>query len=139
MAPWVRVLEANLVQALLRTPAFHRAVEKVAKNVHRVRYGIPPEEMGGTKLDDANSPSFLKHFTEEVQTQLGRAESKTGTDIAGKHERTVVGRGTQEVEDEGADAVWRTAQRNVEEGHKQSQGFLGEYAAALREQLKSGK
>ena len=137
MAPWLRVLEAYLVQALLRTPGFHRGVEKVVRGVNRVRYGVPPEEMGGTKIDQPDSNSFLKHFTEEVQTQLGRAEAKTGE--AAKGEITTAARPAKEAEDESADTVWRTARKNVEDGQKQSQGFLGEYTAALREQLRGGK
>lgn len=136
---WQRVLEAYLTQALLRTPAFHRAVEKVAKNVHRLRHGVPPEEMGGTKIDNPNSGSFLRHFSEEVQTQLGRAEAKTGDTAAAKGESAAAKRSEQVAEDESADAVWRNAQKNVEDGQKQPQGFMGEYIAALREQLKSGK
>lgn len=138
MSPWLRVLEQYLVQALLRTPGFHRGVEKVVRNVNRIRYGIPPEEMGGTKIDQPNNGSFLRHFTEEVQTQLGRAEAKTG-DAAVKSESSATGRAAQEAEDESADAVWRNAQKNVEDGQKQQQGFMGEYVAALREQLRGGK
>lgn len=140
MAPWLRVLEAYLVQALLRTPAFHRGVEKVVRGVNRIRHGVPPEEMGGTKLDQPNNSGFLKHFTEEIQTQLGRAEAKTG-DAAGKSGKVTAARGAaeQEAQDESAEAVWRTARKNVEEGHKEKQGFLGEYMAALREQAKGGK
>ncbi|EME77556.1 uncharacterized protein MYCFIDRAFT_19863, partial [Pseudocercospora fijiensis CIRAD86] len=70
MAPWLRFLEAWAVQQLLRTPAFHRAVEKVARQVHRARHGTPPEELGGTKLDDPNQPSFIRHFADELKTQL---------------------------------------------------------------------
>lgn len=136
---WQRVLEAYLVQALLRTPAFHRVVERVAKNVHRLRHGVPPEEMGGTKIDDPNSGSFLRHFSEEIQTQLGRAEAKTGDAAAAKTESAASKRSAEVAEDESADAVWQNARKNVEDGQKQPQGFLGEYAAALREQLKGGK
>lgn len=140
MSPWIRVLEAYLVQALLRTPAFHRGVEKVAKGVHRLRHGIPPEEMGGTKIDQPNSSSFLRHFTEEVQTQLGRAEAKT-SDAAVKSESGLgsrdAARRTTEKEEENAEAVWRNAQRSSTEAPKQ--GFMGEYVGALKEQLKNGK
>lgn len=142
---WQRVLEAYLVQALLRTPAFHRAVEKIAKNVHRIRHGIPPEEMGGTRIDDPtkSSNSFLKHFSEEVQTQLGRAEGKSASESVAKTEAKAPGAGAKEVgvEDESADAVWKTARKNVEDGQRKEQqgGFMGEYVAALREQLRGGK
>lgn len=144
MAPWLRVLEAYMVQALLRTPAFHRGVEKVAKYVHRVRHGIPPEELGGTKIDQPGTASFLRHFTEEVQTQLGRAEAKAG-ETSLKSESAVPRRGARaksewensHAEEEGADAAWKTAQRSADEPPKQ--GFMGEYIGALREQLRSGR
>ncbi|EMD00085.1 hypothetical protein BAUCODRAFT_49434, partial [Baudoinia panamericana UAMH 10762] len=68
MAPWLQVVEAFLVQQLLRQPTFHRAVEKVAKGVHRLRHGTPPEELGGTKLDQPSG--MLGHFLDEVKTQL---------------------------------------------------------------------
>ena len=74
MAPWLRVLEAYAVQALLRTPAFHRGVEKVAKQVHRIRHGLPYEEPGGTNISDPSKPGFGKHFIEELKGQLGQAE-----------------------------------------------------------------
>ena len=92
MAPWLRVLEAYLVQALLRTPAFHRGVEKVAKSVHRIRHGLPPEEMGGTKIDRPGNEGFFRHFSEEIQAQLGRAEAGDpalkSPEVAGKYGRS---------------------------------------------------
>ena len=157
MAPWLRVLEAYLVQLLLRTPAFHRGVEKVARQVHRVRHGIPPEEMGGTKIDQLGNSGFLKHFNEEVQVQLGRAEAKSG-EQAGRtaskiptEQNVAEAEGADAVwesvkkqvppqkvaEEEGADAVWEKARKQTESGAKR--GFLGEYIEALREQSKNGK
>ncbi len=138
MAAWLRVLEAYLVQALLRTPAFHRGVEKVVKGVNRVRHGIPPEEMGGTKIDQPGNAGFLRHFQEEIQTQLGRAEARSG-ETAVKSEGQAASKGQWEPAEESAETVWRTARKNVEDGQKQSQGFMGEYMAALREQAKGGK
>ena len=159
MAPWLRVLEAYLVQLLLRTPAFHRGVEKVARQVHRVRNGIPPEEMGGTKIDQPGNSSFFKHFNEEIQTQLGRAEGD-----AARPPRVEQARGAGQkveepegadavwenmkkqpppqpaqkvVEDEGADAAWESARKRTESGAKK--GFIGEYIEALREQTKNGR
>jgi len=81
-------LKAWAVATLLRSPTFHRGVEKVVKGVHRVRHGTPMEEMGGTKMDGPTGPTqFLKHFREElkeqlgvkdqVQKQLGRKDQKT--------------------------------------------------------------
>ncbi len=132
-----------MVQALLRTPSFHRGVEKVAKGVHRIRHGIPPEEMGGTKIDSpTNEGGFLRHFTEEVQTQLGRAEAKTGetavkTTTSEGVPKATGGRGAEwakETEEETAEAAWQTAQKQAAQAPKQ--GFLDEYMGALREQLK---
>jgi hypothetical protein len=157
MAPWLRVLEAYLVQLLLRTPAFHRGVEKVARQVHRVRHGIPPEEMGGTKIDQPGNSSFLKHFNEEVQAQLGRAEANGGEQAARPankippEQNVAQAEGADAVwesvkkqappqkvaEEEGADAAWEKARKQTESGAKR--GFIGEYIEALREQTKSGK
>ena len=39
------------VVQLLKSPLFHHGVRRVHKGVHRFRHGVPPEEMGGTKLD----------------------------------------------------------------------------------------
>lgn len=160
MAPWLRVLEAYLVQALLRTPAFHRGVEKVVKQVHRVRHGIPPEELGGTKIDQPGNSSFFKHFNEEIQSQLGRAEGEAtrpprveqarsagqvseeaeGADAVWEDIRRkakVEQKAEKVVENEGADAVWENARRRTEDGAKK--GFIGEYIEALREQTKNGR
>lgn len=176
MAPWLRFLEAWAVQQLLRTPAFHRAVEKVARGVHRARHGIPPEELGGTKLDQPNQTGFIKHFVDELKVQLGAAEQQQAAG-AQKNSRVIdnsidarrAGAAAQEATDGSADAVWRTAQKNsstaeagrtgataqqraADEGadavwqtaqrnasQAPSQGFMGEYMNALREQVKSNK
>ena len=130
-----------MVQLLLRTPAFHRAVEKVARGVHRVRHGIPPEEMGGTKIDQPSNGSFLKHFTEEVQTQVGRAEARGGEAAVKCTERggaRAGGGAEKKVEEETAETAWESAKRRAEQGEER-QGFLGEYMGALREQVRGGK
>ncbi|KAK5172698.1 uncharacterized protein LTR77_002818 [Saxophila tyrrhenica] len=141
MAPWLRFLEAYMVQMLLRTPAFHRGVEKVARSVHRIRHGTPPEELGGTKIDGKSNDGFLRHFSEEVQTQLGRAEAKNGeTAVKNTSEHASEKKGprgrewAQETEDETADAAWQNTQKRAAEPPKQ--GFLDEYMGALREQLR---
>ncbi|KAF2166165.1 hypothetical protein M409DRAFT_23356 [Zasmidium cellare ATCC 36951] len=138
MAPWLRVLEAYMVQALLRTPAFHRAVEKVVRQVHRIRHGIPPEELGGTKIDQPGEPGFTRHFVQELKTQLGYAEQqeakgvvKTGRGVDARQQKSTV------VEEEGADGAWQTAQKTAREEPKK--GFTGEYMDALREQVKNNK
>lgn len=139
MAPWLQVLEAYLIAALLRQPAFHRGVEKVAKQVHRIRHGVPPDELGGTKIDGQQQDGFLGHFLDEVKTQLGKVEGKNtaGVNIDRRvmdpqHKTTVA----EHVENESADAVWQTASKNVSTPPKQ--GFMGEYAEALREQIRTG-
>ena len=53
---------------LLRTPGFHKAVQSLQRRVYRLRYGTPPEEMGGTKIDEG--PSFLQHFKDELRDQI---------------------------------------------------------------------
>lgn len=131
-----------MVQLLLRTPAFHRGVEKVARGVHRIRHGIPPEEMGGTKIDGQSNDGFLRHFSEEIQTQLGRAEAKdtalksTGQGAPARRTGTVDEWAKTE-EEENADAAWQAAQKRAAQPPKQ--GFMEEYMGALREQIKSGR
>jgi len=137
-----------MVQQLLRTPAFHRGVEKVARQVHRIRHGMPPEELGGTKLDRPGSSGFLRHFVDEVKTQIGTAESKnvggnTGVNIDGRvmadqGSKARVQKEAEKVVEEGADAVWRDAQRNAA-SQAPKQSILGEFGSAIREQWKSDK
>ena len=140
--PWLRFLEAWMVQQLLRTPGFHRAVEKVAKGVHRLRHGIPPAEMGGSRLEQPASEGFMKHFLEEVKTQLGTAERQESTVHARgtiRGDKTVdakVERGTAPKE-ENADAAWQTSRQTATE--PPNQGFMGEYIDALREQVRGNQ
>ena len=130
-----------MVQLLLRTPAFHRGVEKVARGVHRIRHGIPPEETGGTKIDQPGNGSFLKHFTEEIQSQVGRAEARSsehGVAKTAESKTTHASLAQEKLEEEGAEAAWEAAKRRAgEEGERQ--GFIGEYMGALREQMRNGK
>jgi hypothetical protein len=44
---------------LLKTPGFHHAVRSVHKRVHQLRNGVPPEEMGGTKIDSMSQVQVL--------------------------------------------------------------------------------
>jgi hypothetical protein len=146
MAPWLRFLEAFLVQQLLRTPAFHRAVEKVARGVHRLRHGIPPEEAGGTKIDGPGNSSFLRAFTDEIKAQLGSAAGKEGGK-AGVHMdgRAMSHQGTKRraekeaarADEMDAEAAWRESKARGAEPPKQ--GFLGEYVEALRQQVRGDK
>lgn len=126
MAPWFALLEAWAVQALLRTPAFHRAVEKVAKNVHRVRHGLPREEEGGTSIEGQKKDGFTKHFMGAVKGQLGAAEEAAEAEKARKpmsyaeqlRNGRVEARKVVEEEDVGAmdaEAAWRRAMKKLEE------------------------
>ncbi|KAK3671460.1 hypothetical protein LTR78_008738 [Recurvomyces mirabilis] len=148
MAPWLRVLEAYMVQALLHSPTFHRQVEKVAKNVHRIRHGIPPEEMGGTKIDQPGQSGLVGHFFEEIKTQLGN-ETKSingGSGQAGVNMdsramghggvKSQVERKAAYVDEMNAEAAWKDAQQSATQPPKQ--GFLNEYTDALRQQMGGG-
>ncbi|KXS97197.1 hypothetical protein AC578_887 [Pseudocercospora eumusae] len=164
MAPWLRFLEAWAVQQLLRTPAFHRAVEKVARQVHRVRHGTPPEELGGTKLDHPDQPSFIRHFADELKTQLGKAERQEASEAARtegvKGSSVKARRSASEAGEHDSDAAWEhirqsarktasskpaeAAEENAEGAWRGAQqagsqgrkrGFMGEYMDALRDQI----
>lgn len=138
MAPWLRFLEAYLVQALLRSPAFHRGVEKVAHRVHRFRHGLPPEQTGGTNIDKPGGESgFSKHFLDEVKTQLGYAEQKDGKQMENDNSVNARGQKSTEVEDEGSDSVWQNAKKNADQ--KPKAGFMQEYMDALRDQVRNQK
>ncbi|KAL3475022.1 hypothetical protein BJX99DRAFT_259782 [Aspergillus californicus] len=75
MAPnqfFLRALEIWLTTRLLASPTFHRMVGNVHRKVQHMRHGIPPEEMGGTKLEK-NGPDLKQLFTyfkEEVKDQF---------------------------------------------------------------------
>ncbi|CEL07987.1 hypothetical protein ASPCAL11141 [Aspergillus calidoustus] len=67
----LRTFEVWLTTRLLASPTFHRMVGRVHGRVQRFRHGTPPEEMGGTKLDN-NGPGFkqfLEYFKEELKDQ----------------------------------------------------------------------
>ncbi|CZT18683.1 uncharacterized protein RCC_04527 [Ramularia collo-cygni] len=131
MAPWMALLEAWAVQALLRTPAFHRAVEKVAKNVHRVRHGLPREEEGGTKLEGQEESGFTKHFMGAVKGQLGAAEQAEAEKMRprsyyeqlrkGKAEGGPAVEEEENIEAMDAEAAWRRASRRLEAKGKAQQ------------------
>ena len=143
MAPWLHLLERWAVEQLLRTPGFHRAVEKVAKNVHRVRNGLPREEKGGTNIDRQDGPGFSQHFIDELKTQLGRAERGEQNSTILREESKIFENGTSKTsmprsdaaKDEGSDAAWREIQRSSAEPPKQ--GFMSEYMDALKSQLRN--
>lgn len=143
MAPWLRLLEGWAVEQLLRTPGFHRAVEKVAKNVHRVRNGLPREEKGGTEIE-REGPGFGQHFYDELKTQLGRAErSEQSSTVLRDESKIFDGKSSARMSEaeaaksEGSDAAWRDTQRRTAEPPKQH--FMAEYMDALRAQLRNDK
>lgn len=168
MAPWLRVLEAYAVEALLRTPAFHRGVEKVAKQVHRIRHGLPHEEPGGTNISDASKPGFGKHFIEEMKGQLGQAERRELEEAAMKRRTDGIdARGAvSDADAQRAERVWQSMQ-SAKSGHtgqarkstaqeqadadaawretqarlneKPKAGFLGAYIDAIKEQIGNSK
>ncbi|KAF7510206.1 hypothetical protein GJ744_006902 [Endocarpon pusillum] len=70
--PWPVIwhLEKLLVLRLLRSPSFHRGVQGIHKTLHRLRHGPPPEELGGTRLDDPGDRGprrFMQLFWEELK------------------------------------------------------------------------
>jgi hypothetical protein len=144
MAPWLHLLERWAVEQLLRTPGFHRGVEKVAKHVHRVRNGLPREDAGGTNIDRPDgSPGFGKHFYDELKTQLGRAERSEQNSTILSEESKIFESGTSKtrtsradaVKDEGSEAAWRDLQRSS--AQPPSPGFMSEYMDALKAQLRN--
>lgn len=67
------MLERKLVDTLLRSPAFHRSVQKVHKQIHQLQHGKPPDYYGGTNLEEpAQQGGGVKHlaklFWEELKT-----------------------------------------------------------------------
>jgi len=67
------MIEKRLIETLLRSPSFHRGVQKVHKTVHHLQHGKPPEYYGGTHIDPEQEASrgvknFFKLFWEELKT-----------------------------------------------------------------------
>jgi hypothetical protein len=145
MAPWLQFLEAWAVQQLLRTPGFHRAVEKIARRVHRARHGIPPDELGGTNIDQpGNQSNFMKHFMEEIKTQIGAAEQRQQQGVISASQKTPPKPNTSSTpveEQHNAESVWQYAQRNTvrqEPVKKKSSTTQEDADAAWREALRNG-
>lgn len=124
------------VDQLLRTPAFHRAVETVVKSAHRLRYGVPPEEMGGTQIEQTSS-QFSQHFLSELKSQLGATERKQIEDVESAVRKVATEKGTSQTPAENADAVWQEIQRQA--GGERKAGFMSDYAQALRNQVDDKK
>lgn len=67
-------VQRKLVETLLRSPAFHRGVQKVHKQIHQFQHGKPPEHYGGTNLEDPTKTgngsikNFAKIFWEELKS-----------------------------------------------------------------------
>ncbi|KAL6235745.1 hypothetical protein BDW75DRAFT_239841 [Aspergillus navahoensis] len=69
-SPWT-LIEVWLTTQLLRSPTFHRMVGRVHGKVHRLRHGTPPEDMGGTNIDNIGpAKQFFQYFKEEIKEQL---------------------------------------------------------------------
>lgn len=145
MAPWLRLLEGWAVEQLLRTPGFHRGVEKVAKTVHRVRNGLPREEKGGTNIERPEGSGFGQHFFDELKTQLGRAERSEQNSPILREESKIFESSksnsrmsdSEATKDFTSDAAWQDTQRRAAEPPKQH--FMAEYMDALRAQLRNDK
>ncbi|QIX00803.1 hypothetical protein AMS68_006320 [Peltaster fructicola] len=133
--PWLVMLESLAYQQLMKSPTFHKGVEQVVKTVHRVRHGVPPDELGGTKLDEPGS-RFGQHFYDELRTQLGTAEKEQakGTRLQGpiKAESKPP---TPPAED--AESAWQELQQRS--GQAPKQGFMDNYLETLRGQVNQKK
>lgn len=66
------ITQRKLVETLLRSPAFHRSVQKVHKQIHQLQHGKPPEYYGGTNLEEpareGGLKSLFKLFWEELKS-----------------------------------------------------------------------
>ncbi|KAK2754069.1 hypothetical protein FQN54_007238 [Arachnomyces sp. PD_36] len=67
---WLRIFEVWLTARLLASPTFHRAVQRVHKQVREIRHGKAPEDMGGTNVDNSGFKSFLDLYREELKNQF---------------------------------------------------------------------
>ncbi|KJY00285.1 hypothetical protein TI39_contig336g00053 [Zymoseptoria brevis] len=124
--PIIALLEAWMIQQLLRTPGFHRMAQRVAKTVHRAQHGTPADELGGTKLDSpegGNSPGFIKHFVEEIRGQLGAAEKEEMRQVASQARVEARRQGLSEVEaEENAEVAWRKAEQRLRRMREEKEG-----------------
>lgn len=67
------LVQRKLIDTLLRSPAFHRGVQKVHKQVHQFQHGKPPEYYGGTNLEspevkNGGVKKFVELFLDELKT-----------------------------------------------------------------------
>jgi len=71
------LFEAHLINFLLRRPTFHRFVGYLHKKHRHIRHGVPPEELGGTNLEDpGKAGTVLRYFREEVGKQFDGLRGK---------------------------------------------------------------
>lgn len=68
----LQTVEVWLTTRLLASPTFHRLVGRVHQKVQHLKHGIPPEETGGTKIDNHGHGlnKFIAYFKEEIKDQL---------------------------------------------------------------------
>ncbi|KAB5536252.1 hypothetical protein GE09DRAFT_1226974 [Coniochaeta sp. 2T2.1] len=76
--------EDRMITALLRSPTFHRGVQKIHRKVQDVKHGRDPNDplRPGEATEEPGKPSFLQHFIDEVKNQIkGDRKGPTGRDI----------------------------------------------------------
>jgi len=68
---WFWQFEKRLIDMLLRSPSFHRGVQRVHKTVHQIQHGKPPEYHSGTHIDSEKEASQgVKHFFKLLWDEL---------------------------------------------------------------------
>ncbi|KAH8798221.1 hypothetical protein F5882DRAFT_458187 [Hyaloscypha sp. PMI_1271] len=76
------IVEAWLVQRLLASSTFHRAVRRVHKKMHEVRQGeklYDPSEFGGTQIDKpagTDMRKFIRYYMDELKEQFRGTRKK---------------------------------------------------------------
>lgn len=145
MAPWIAALELFLTQQLLKSHTFHRAVGKVHKNVHRLRHGIPPEEMGGTKIDSPGMQGFIGHFLDELKGQAGRPSTRRpDTSITSQTRPQPESRPQTNYRAPPTSEASRARTNSANTGNQQSsnqsqnQGFLSNFVDEIKGQFRGG-
>jgi len=54
-----------MIETLLRSPTFHKGVQRVHKTVHQLQHGKPPEYHGGSSIEPSEEAGKgMKHFFE---------------------------------------------------------------------------
>ncbi|KAJ9139514.1 hypothetical protein NKR19_g7417 [Coniochaeta hoffmannii] len=76
MSSWlfrvVLAFEDRIIATLLRSPTFHRGVQRIHRKVEDVRYGRNPNDplRPGEATEEPGRPSFFGHFMDEVKNQI---------------------------------------------------------------------